>query len=80
MSSNSFSKELDNLFSDEAAIDRARALAAAASSKEERKLTLPEVIPGFKASTLDICECSFHIHISFYLCRQGLLCHFLAVS
>ena len=43
------------LFADQDTIDRARA-AAVASRDSDRKLSLPEIIPGFKASPLDIRE------------------------
>ena len=52
----SVSPVLQALFSDEATIDKARASAAAlnAVTREERKQPLQDIIPGFKASALDI--------------------------
>jgi hypothetical protein len=43
------------LFADQGTIDRARA-AAAASKDNDKKPSLPEIIPGFKANPLDIRE------------------------
>ncbi|KAF8512787.1 hypothetical protein JB92DRAFT_3143640, partial [Gautieria morchelliformis] len=45
----------DALFADDAAIERARALAA--TKDENKKAQLPDLIPGFKASALDIEAC-----------------------
>ena len=60
------------LFTDQDTIDRARA-AAVASRDSDRKLSLPEIIPGFKASPLDIHEYQPFVFYSHHL--FGALLH-----
>jgi hypothetical protein len=46
------------LFADQGTINRAR-MAAVAANEGDKKLSLPDIIPGFKANSLDVHE--YHI-------------------
>jgi hypothetical protein len=54
------------LFVDQATIDRARA-AATALNDGNKKTTLPEVVPGFKANSLDIRKFRSYYYYYFIL-------------
>ena len=56
------------LFADQGTIDRAKA-AAVASRDSDKKPSLPEIVPGFKASPLDIRE--YHSFFCFFSSRPS---------
>ena len=54
------------LFADHSVINRARAVVILANNSD-RKPVFPDIVPGFEASSLDICKCHiFHFAFLFH--------------
>jgi hypothetical protein len=67
--------ELPVLFSDQETINHIKA-ATVPSKDDGKKLTLPDVVPGFKASSLDISESLSSSRTTYVICSNILVSHF----
>lgn len=66
--------QLRVLFMDQETIDHVKA--ATAPSDDGKKLILPDVVPGFKASSLDVSKSPILSHAPYCVCSDILVTHF----